>query len=339
MFLFSIIKEGKISYLFGTFHTLPLEKLPNFYQEFILARKTIVLESHFPTSSKAEKLKNIIDAGLLKNMNALEDEVNNYNFISNNIIKEAVEALIIEREFPFTINDLNDKGIFILYLQTIGNNGMDDVIKDLALKAGRKVLGLEEVTTTLKAIDYFYSNALQIIENINSFDELFSSFYLNGLLSREFLELSDEIHKDRTLKWMPILKNIHNNENDVIFCVGLGHLFKEYGILNLLLEDGFNLLKMNFENQGEPFSSDDLKMMEQQAPYNDLKYLKHPLNFSKEEIDQILGYAESIKDEEVFNRVKEMLETIDQISFNNNIANEVESMSLIGDENIITYYR
>ena len=116
MFLFSVSKKASKSYLLGTYHYLEFDKLPEWLRAFIDHAKVVQLESYIPKGSTS----GVRSSHNLLRYDASEDQANLYDFAKNTKIRAAVLEYISTRKLKVSIDDLTDKGVFILYLETFG---------------------------------------------------------------------------------------------------------------------------------------------------------------------------------------------------------------------------
>ncbi len=161
-------------------------------------------------------------------------------------IKKYAEPFMQYKKFPVNINVLNPTGLLQTY---VGGHlmGMDYELINYFEKEKKSILGLEsleEVSTYFEQISLM--NLKDIIEVKYGFgsieeDEQIQR-YLKGDLSIIQEDEIDEEVKQRNLSWIPNILDYHiMHGKEAIFCVGYSHLFGEFGLLNLLKENGFKI--------------------------------------------------------------------------------------------------
>lgn len=87
--------------------------------------------------------------------------------------------------------------------------------------------------------------------------------YKKGIILPSILYSADkDIFEKRNESWFEKIRLLPEEDitnKKVILVFGAGHFFGKSELLDLLLKDGFELQKMNFNGDFKPFGSDDLK--------------------------------------------------------------------------------
>jgi uncharacterized protein YbaP (TraB family) len=242
-FLFRIEKEGVYTSILGTNHRVPLDSLPKNIVSYVKNHDVMITENKdVLTPITMDKLKKI---GVLR-----EIDEEDYFLLLNDAEKEELqkyaEPFMQYKKFPVNINVLNPTGLLQTY---VGGHlmGMDYELINYFEKEKKSILGLEsleEVSTYFEQISLM--NLKDIIEVKYGFgsieeDEQIQR-YLKGDLSIIQEDEIDEEVKQRNLSWIPNILDYHiMHGKEAIFCVGYSHLFGEFGLLNLLKENGFKI--------------------------------------------------------------------------------------------------
>ena len=255
-FLFKIEKDGVYTSILGTYHRVPLDSLPQNIVSYVKNHDVMIIENKdvlIPIT--INKLKKI---GVLRKI----DEENYFLLLNDAEKKELqkyAEPFMQYKKFPVNINVLNPTGLLQMY---VGGHlmGMDYELTNYFEKEKKTILGLEsleEVST------YFEQISLTNLKDIIGAKYGFGSIeedeqiqrYLKGDLSIIQKDEIDEEVKQRNLSWLPnILDYYIMHGREAIFCVGYSHLFGEFGLLNLLKENGFKIIQSDNVGNFSPFN-------------------------------------------------------------------------------------
>ena len=260
----------KPSYLFGTYHLINngfLDKDAKKVGKIYNKANTIVVESLADEEGEKEAISRHVfsDSSLASALSESDyqlvdsvlhlsngDDLENYDDFSPIIIA-----------FIIGINHHNN------YLEDHGNyNGepIDLYIQRNALSKSKPVFGLESLDESFGyVIDSInYTNQLNLLINSVKYDSvmygiagnMYETYRVNdvkGLLaaSNYYDQLIDEIGKEyttdkRNILWMPRLEKQLKNGN-VFVAVGALHLSGEFGLINLLRAEGYQLTPLKIK--------------------------------------------------------------------------------------------
>ncbi|WP_198027329.1 TraB/GumN family protein [Candidatus Paracaedibacter symbiosus] len=251
-FLYQISKNGKIGYVLGSCHYVPLSFFSEEFLNVITSCRNFIGECG---GNKPLSRVDLENSGLLINIGRREEDwfedldevIKNYltyifKHSSKNLSKEV------------NIGEMTLKLAILIYKMSPQQlYSMDQEIEELFPKSN--VYSLEKFE---QVIDYmlpkFSSSVLEewqeeLYSNLRSgqgfIDESSKNFILNykqGLLVVEpdtFLDNGSII--PRNLNWMKAWHSYFDKLDKPLFCIGAAHLFGEHGILNLLLQTGYSI--------------------------------------------------------------------------------------------------
>jgi len=122
-----------------------------------------------------------------------------------------------------------------------------DEIEEILIELYRNMSG-EDLINAIKNLP----------ESINETEQEYSMAtidYLNGKLQVSSDEADDFTQcKERNAEWLPKIIDKHSHEKNVLFAVGLAHLFGQHGLINSLQEEGFSIKKMGISGQFQSFT-------------------------------------------------------------------------------------
>lgn len=251
-FLYQISKNGKVGYVLGSCHYVPLSFFSEEVLNIIMSCQNFIGES---SGNKPVSRADLEGSGLLINTDRrgedwfeeLDEVIKNYltyvfKYTSKNLSKEVNMgeiafnlAILIYKTCPQQLYSM-DQGIqgFFLKSNVYSLEGLDQFIDHLLPEVSS--YSLEEWQEEL----YFNLRSGQGI-----IDESSKNFILNykkGLIvvgPDTFLD--DGCIIPRNLNWMKVWHSYFDKLDKPLFCVGAAHLFGEYGILNLLFQTGYSV--------------------------------------------------------------------------------------------------
>lgn len=247
-FLFECKREGKKSYLLGTFHGLPYERLP----KSLISR----LDQCTVLITENSNILNPLDQSSLAVMGILKSP-GEPNYIGMLMADEKRELLAYVDPFlknkggNVQADQLNLRGLLETYIGGHFVGGMDYWLLQSFNKASKEIQGLEsreEVSSSFA--DVTFDNLQQIIRNKAGFEsdeaKKVEEDYLSGVTPNGEKDDVDETCKRRNQAWLPRILKYHDQYLDnMIMAVGYRHLFGEDGLLRLLSKEGFAFKRMS----------------------------------------------------------------------------------------------
>ncbi|AIK95839.1 TraB/GumN family protein [Candidatus Odyssella acanthamoebae] len=255
-FLFQAEKEGDKIKIFGTLHDLPLQALPPAIMDYIQNHEVLITEN---TQALEPLTLNICEKmGLLRN----SEEPNYYDCLIE-AEKEELEAYAIpflkhKQATNLGLDQLNTNGLYQAYLMGHFVTGMDYALLH-HYKNHKLILGLEDLQEISQSFEQLTIHDLKCeLYNHAGFGseehKRSENLYLSGDIPA--LEENDLMVQRRNLDWLPTLLNYHRQYGEkAIVCVGYQHLFGEFGILRLLEEAGYKIMRANQAIEFSDFSS------------------------------------------------------------------------------------
>ena len=310
MFLFSFERNAKKHHLLGSLHFFPMDALSEPVCGLIKSKKSLVEESDEKCGSHLEEY------GLVK---AASEDVSHINSVFDiilpvgadipldsdmkAIINTKVSAIVLEY-WNIPIQRLSVNGVFVLSQIMIHYNGIDNVVERMFTSAGKPVFSLEgrelicDLFNDIDVSDIWMDLARACDVKVES-DEfakhnsqygMFSNVYSEGIVSYSFMlrETHNTQCQSRNKKWLSgsegykSIYQLSYELEDAIFIVGCAHLFGEDGILQALLQGGYDVQRLDDNLNSSPFTLGHLDDMEWKSIYHDFKlfndvYFKLPV--------------------------------------------------------------
>ena len=255
-------KDSSI-YLLGSVHVLrsqdyPIPRLLNFVYE---STEHLVLETTFDHVSADEYWDFMHEGAFYPYGQSLED-------IMTPTQQEKLESFLATQDFPY---EPRYRPWFYLYHiigmvaydeSVFNKEGVDDYFKLWAEGGLKPISGLEDWRDPIRIVraeyqsipereavdfiefiidnpEYYHEGAIEIIE-------LWKTGDLNQVEARLIEDDGpkydeDPLLKDRNLNWMPEIKGYLESNADAFIVVGAAHLPGDWGLLNLLAAEGFEL--------------------------------------------------------------------------------------------------
>ncbi len=246
-YLFELEKEGKVIHLYGTYHSLSLQELPEQIQSSILNHRVLITESTDQSSP--------LNYTECKNMGILHEGECFFEMLTDkekDELSKYVNPFLKRKNAEITIRDLNTKGLFEGYLAGHFIEGMDYALLDRFKDKTTK--GLE---TRLTLSQYFeeltFEQLREQLKNKGGFESEQSKQIDAAYLSGNFLRPPQSFEQDYELEFEDMRKRnaswiepiIHYHElygRDAIICVGVAHI---YDLLLKLSTRGFKIRRAN----------------------------------------------------------------------------------------------
>ena len=285
--LFRFSKNGKsFFYLLGTYHTVDPKYLGGFAAELVKtvdASDIVYCESiDSPSTYSREDLEKL---GALRKPS--EDGINSLSQNSQNIIRPLIETDLkkYNNKLSLTVDELSIKSlIFItyhhhimpfLYGEHTVTEGLDHWVINRAKTHKKLIKGLEthmdrnnHYSADKSLLEKFATEVLhdnKVMpqdEQIQKIKRAHAYEYLNvDSLYRDFSESNEGVKENsisaRNEMWTSKMigdYKLHATQNKtVFFAVGMAHLCNEVGLINLLLQQGFTVERMNSDSTWIPW--------------------------------------------------------------------------------------
>ncbi len=261
-----LIYKGKISYLLGTCHIVPFERLPKEVQNIVLHAKNFCLETTDPfpqddlypfEPNYNEKNGHHFYQQLPKNLkNKLDSILKFYN------------TQLQRRTHPILPEHLGPRRM-LYHLSCCYDdyeNGMDLTLQKIATLEKKPIFELdlndmagpferpfsemtdEQIEPTVQYLSTNFDSLEQCKE-----DEV--QKYIDNFFNPDISQLEEDLPTsqneyeqcgERNYKWAPEMLDLHLNlPESTVFAGGYAHLYGVHGILNILKCSGFQLKKMS----------------------------------------------------------------------------------------------
>jgi len=260
--LFSIEKDDKVSYGFGSFHPLPFEELP-------LPVQSILKKGKYLAKEELEALKILDDKEFCeKNDFFCKNKQENPISQLDPSVQEQCNKLFTHNleklGLTFKLEDFSPWVAMLAALMPVPvyENGMDARIASFYPAQNTYLLETpEEMLPIYKKVvppfEVFTSPAfLHAVEkNFNERNDiLYSNLYRQSSFKEQILQTNlntpTPIVTERTDIWIPKIEKYHAElDGNVIFLGGIYHWLGRHGILNKLYQKGYQL--KIFEIKGE----------------------------------------------------------------------------------------
>jgi uncharacterized protein YbaP (TraB family) len=248
------------SYLFGTIHLIPedsyffTENMRNSFNECDVLALEIDINMSVFEQLKLAKKSFLPDNTTLKDYMDKED----YNFLSQFIL-DSLEMSNLEWQ---SMNKMKPIFSSILILNKFIEKPVtyEQELNEMAKKNKMTVIGLETANYQLDVLNKIpIEEQVEMLkpENIdmNPLDEflelvdIYKSQEINSMLEmfyedESMLKFEDELLIQRNKNWIPIIEK-HILKKSLFIAVGAMHLPGEYGLINLLKQNGYSLTPVN----------------------------------------------------------------------------------------------
>ena len=306
--LFKISKGNKISHLFGSCHSVPLDSLytgnylaklmgredkkGNILINFLNNRGTLITEfgyhgnTKYYLDSEVDFKNNIIEHYQNNELKIHEEiilEQDLYsriqkfvkykpNIMEQNFFRNPCTYFIKDKKLIESIVGTNIDIFHKIKLVSLANiiyagfcfNGIDSTLALNYTKNSKYVYALDNPTkgdnfiknTSLKRHMYTFLLMTTLINfkyRYNLILDTMNSVYLEGNTPKNNYCKDNKLVTDRNIKWIPWINRYHYETNDPLFIVGYAHLYGNYGLLNLLQKDNYNISSYDLELNTQPF--------------------------------------------------------------------------------------
>lgn len=267
--LFRISANNNTSYLFGSCHPIKLDYLRDndHIYNTLLNQKTLITECGRGIFARLnlEKIFEKLDkSDFYENLQLISDH-------TNGILNDTNTFRAKNKYMPSIMNLFKDdpiynaiKNVDTMKFNYIAQNiycamcisGIDTKLIYHYSQKINPILALDSFGYLAKLYLEYYIRfsifgTLMISKCTNkSFFSVIDSVlfdYLNKELildnkSPNFMErMFSQVYSKRNIKWIPKIKKFHNEMEDPLFVFGIGHLNGKYGIVRLLLNDGYKI--------------------------------------------------------------------------------------------------
>lgn len=255
LFLYELRKEKDSTplYIMGTQHSFPLESCFPSIVKFMLSKQVLITENADLNKKLTRQYAN--SYGMLKKEG--EPSILDLSVEHQKKLRSYVIPFLESHKAEFSMEELNLGSALEAYIQGHFLNGMDRKLFQHFNNANKKIFGLESI----KDIQDFFvqSPSLEMfIEGLehdfgfgSDLDRISALNYLQGIYSPFFdgdEEGMEEV-KLRNLRWLPKIIDYHQNyASEMIVCVGVDHLFGDFGLLQLLKTEGYSKLNVVQQN-------------------------------------------------------------------------------------------
>lgn len=257
--LYTIEKEGKLSHIVGTTHSIPLADIQEKIKEILISQDFLVIEHISVDSSKLLRNESDRDwwndlsedeqATLLKlnidNIQNIKFEIINLqllHWMAQKIRQGHKKAQKIDDQEKLTgvdqdlINLYADENIFAL-------ETTDEVKSFLASSSFSDIKGFKTLLMIIRILAGNDSDMKDYV--INRFKGIIQLKTIDNTKEKSYDNVSD----DRNLLWIDRIENFHKNlQGKVLFAFGQAHLYSNQGILKLLEDRGFKITKLTFDS-------------------------------------------------------------------------------------------
>ena len=310
MHLYSFAQFGKTNYLLGTVHSYPFERLSEKVREFFLSKNTLCTEH---SSVKWGDVAG--DWGLINQTRQIPDVAFSViEFLKAAIhgIKCAVTFNIPKEQLELIESDITsyarDWGINPWQLSPAGVRAMEHLVqyKDgidsvLVRRSSAKLSYLESTEVVQNALG---GNVLSMMmsmacwrcsnDGLGEMAQMYEDGFLYASLMKT-MSAEPQIYRDRNVKFLQgdghqylgILK-ISSTQSDILVAVGMGHLFGDNGLLRRLIENGYEIKRLDDTLCATHFTVDDLNEIEAKSFYCELRSLLHDKPKLKTLLDSML---------------------------------------------------
>ena len=244
--LFKARKGDHVLHIFGTQHNIGIEFLPQEVVNFIMSHKFLVRENE--DIFKPYTLEELAGYKFVLQGEELSPLVY-FNDFYQKMIVEKIQTYLDFKRSKIPLDKLNINGLYILYVESLYNNGMDRSFDKAFLS--KEIKGLEsrqEVLNIIK-LEVSIEDFTQLVFNSDS-DSAHKNYwslmqnlqYFSNLCIDKNNASSCDKLATRNNNWMPKITELDSSH---IISVGVQHLFYKNGILNKLKLDGYSIERMN----------------------------------------------------------------------------------------------
>lgn len=90
-------------------------------------------------------------------------------------------------------------------------------------------------------VDFYFAEQTAMGWNIGYYTKDFLPPEIATTFDAEMAELEKTLLTDRNIKWIPVITQATQTHDDIFIAFGAAHLFGEFGVLNLLAQDGWDI--------------------------------------------------------------------------------------------------
>ena len=253
--LFKAKKQEQELHILGTGHNISINVLPEFVKEFVMNHDILVLENQDVLTPISDQ--ELRDCKFL--LNGVSASLLLFSEEQRKVIKEKIKPYLDFKNTEIELVDqLNVSGLLQLYQMALYfENGMDYSILRNFLGNKKTIQGLETRLEVVKSMEVTYSED-DLISLVNSSSNKLTSkihdfirceFYLNNLKNDgddgDISSLKLDL-ETRNNNWLPKIMKLNLAS---IICIGVEHLFYQYGILSKLASDGYKIERMSSYGQ------------------------------------------------------------------------------------------
>lgn len=263
--------DVKTSYLFGTIHMIEQDQyfFTNEMEEALKATDELVLEIDLEDAMDLGSQIAMLQKALMKNDTTLQDLLtpDEYNAVKEHFEKMGIPFFLFERVKPMFLTIFASEDLF-----SGGSLNMDEIksyeleLIEKAKTQNKPVDGLETVEYQMSIFDSipYKAQAQMLITSISAdeaedsmMDTLIYYYKEQNLVKLDRLLNSDPttnlyrkiLLDNRNANWIPIISS-KIIERSTFFAVGAGHLAGDYGVIRLLMKEGFRLTPVHFRVAG-----------------------------------------------------------------------------------------
>lgn len=252
------------SYLYGTFHLMCKEdiQLSKQLKEALKQSSAIYLEMDMddPSTMLAGAMNMTMKGGKkLGDFYAPEDYQRLQKYFSDSL---KIPAPFYEKMKPFFLAAM----LYPKYLDCKNSSGIEQEIMALAKKNDKPIKGLETIQFQMSIVDSIPLEwqAKELLKGVDSmafnkiqFKKMVSLYNSQNLDSMGILLTSSELGgdqyndiflKNRNLNWVKKLKEVMPKES-LFIAVGAGHLIGEWGLIQLLKKEGYQVIPLENRKQ------------------------------------------------------------------------------------------
>lgn len=264
--VYTIEKDGKVSYLVGAFHIINLDAIQEDIKKIITSQDYLVVEniaigndSSLLLQENDKKWWNMLKPYEKNALSVLNIEnIENYkmDFVFLNLLHWVFAELAKDKNIEY--EDQKEQSSFESSLEkiypkdkTFGLEVFDEA------NAALSKAELSEHLNDFDAFKRFIMAAHDLQESKGDVRKIIMDFYREkyGMIgnfekSNNAEETAyDPVVDERNLLWVDRIENFHKTLNgSVIFVVGRGHLYSNLGLLKLLADRDFKITKLTFDS-------------------------------------------------------------------------------------------
>lgn len=261
-----MVKSGNATvYLAGSIHMLRASDHPlpaEFFRAYENSRQ-IIFETLPGEMEKTENMEKFMRASVYSDGTTLRDHISQEAYAR-------AENFCKENNYPMNRFAYLRPIFFLMTLTVLQTNklgadakrGVDAFFKDKALNDGKKIIGLETAGQQIKFLTSLDSamEENQILESIDELKQIEALFLRavnawrkgdEALIARSYLDrMKDfpQVYKgiitSRNKQWLKTIEKCLKEQESTMLIVGLAHFAGEEGLLNLLRQRGYGVIKL-----------------------------------------------------------------------------------------------